>query len=134
MKPSTATLPMRIGSERGRTEYVLASLMRMADGSLAAYPTAKGSGAVTAFAQADGFFSVAANTRDGRRGHRSRGAVDRRRAGGRRPCGDRQPLRGLDRLIGLLEQEGLRVKSLDVGSAGGLVAAKRGECDIAGSI
>ncbi len=58
----SATLPMRIGSERGRTEYVLASLMRMADGSLAAYPTAKGSGAVTAFAQADGFFAVRANT------------------------------------------------------------------------
>jgi putative molybdopterin biosynthesis protein len=43
-----ATLPMRINSERGRTEYVLASLMRMEDGSLAAYRTSKGSGAVTA--------------------------------------------------------------------------------------
>ena len=39
---------------------------------------------------------------------------------------------GLDRLIGLLESDGLRVKSLAVGSSGGLAAAKRGECDLAG--
>src|ERR1700739_4412961 len=54
----TATLPLRIASERGRTEFVLTSLIDAGDGSLAAYPTAKGSGAVTAFGQADGFFTV----------------------------------------------------------------------------
>lgn len=31
-----------------------------------------------------------------------------------------------------LERQGLRVKSLAVGSSGGLAAAKRGECDLAG--
>jgi len=39
---------------------------------------------------------------------------------------------GLDMLIGLLEQDGLSVKSLAVGSSGGLAAARRGECDLAG--
>ena len=39
---------------------------------------------------------------------------------------------GLDYLIGLLAREGARVKVLSVGSTAGLMAAKRGECDIAG--
>jgi hypothetical protein len=44
-----ATLPMRIASERGRTEYLMVSLVRGGDGEgpLAAYPNSKGSGAVT---------------------------------------------------------------------------------------
>ena len=58
----SATLPMRIGSDRGRTEYVMVSLVQSADGGLTAYPTPKGSGSVTAFGQADGFFSIAAQT------------------------------------------------------------------------
>ena len=80
-----ATLPMRIGSERGRTEYVLASPMRMEDDRPVAYPTAKGSGAVTAFAQADLILRDPREYRDGRRWHRGDGAVDRRRARARRP-------------------------------------------------
>ena len=39
---------------------------------------------------------------------------------------------GLDMLIGRLTREGISVKALNVGSTGGFVAAKRGECDIAG--
>ena len=127
-----ATLPMRIGSERGRTEYVLASLMRMPDDGLAAYPTAKGSGAVTAFAQADGFFAVPANTETVAAGT----AVSVQLIGAGIEPADLVVIGshcvGLDRLIGLLESQGVRVKSLAVGSSGGLAAAKRGECDLAG--
>ena len=39
---------------------------------------------------------------------------------------------GLDLLLGKLMRQGIRTKSLYVGSMGGLAAAKRGECDIAG--
>jgi putative molybdopterin biosynthesis protein len=127
-----ATLPMRIGSERGRTEYVLASLMRMPDARLAAYPTAKGSGAVTAFAQADGFFAVPANIETVAAGT----AVTVQLIGAGAEPADLVVIGshcvGLDRLIGLLESQGVRVKSLAVGSSGGLAAAKRGECDLAG--
>jgi len=127
-----ATLPMRIASERGRTEYVLASLTRMPDAGLAAYPTAKGSGAVTAFAQADGFFAVPANTETVAAGTE----VTVRLIGGGVEPADLVVIGshcvGLDRLIGLLESQGVRVKSLAVGSSGGLAAAKRGECDLAG--
>ena len=39
---------------------------------------------------------------------------------------------GLDLLVGELIRSGVRAKSLYVGSMGGLAAAKRGECDLAG--
>ena len=52
-----ATLPMRVNSERGRTEYLLVSLVRTDEG-LAAYPMGKGSGSVTTFSRADGFVTI----------------------------------------------------------------------------
>jgi putative molybdopterin biosynthesis protein len=127
-----ARLPMRIGSERGRTEYVLASLLRMPDGGVAAYPTAKGSGAVTAFAQADGFFVVPAQAE----AVAASSEVSVRLIGTALEPADLVVIGshcvGLDRLIGRLEGEGVRVKSLAVGSSAGLAAARRGECDLAG--
>ena len=39
---------------------------------------------------------------------------------------------GLDYLLGVLQQRGVRSKFLAVGSTAGLDAAKRGECDLAG--
>ena len=52
-----ARVPVRIASELGRTEFVMVSLVEGADG-LIAYPTGKGSGAITSFAQADGFLQI----------------------------------------------------------------------------
>lgn len=127
-----ATLPLRIASERGRTEYVMVSLMQAPGGGLLAYPTAKGSGAVTGFAQADGFFAVPALTEAVPAGT----AVRVQLIGTAAAAADLVVIGshcvGLDLLIGLLEQEGLNVKSLAVGSSGGLAAARRGECDVAG--
>jgi putative molybdopterin biosynthesis protein len=125
-----ATLPVRVPSERRRTEYLMVSLACGNDGALAAYPNAKGSGAVTAFSQADGFIaigpqveSVAAGTPVTVRliGHAR--LADLVVIGSHRV--------GLDILISRLHAEGIAVKALNVGSMGGLAAAKRGECDIA---
>ena len=125
-----AVLPLRTASERGRTEYLMVSLMPGEDGGLAAYPNAKGSGAVTAFSQADGFIAIDAQ-------------VDAVPAGtpvevqliGRGKLADLVIIGshcvGLDVLIDRLGAEGISVKALNVGSMGGLAAAKRGECDIA---
>jgi putative molybdopterin biosynthesis protein len=52
-----ATVPIRIASDLGRTEFVMVSLVEGRDG-LIAYPTGKGSGAITSFAQADGFLRI----------------------------------------------------------------------------
>src|SRR3954451_7497391 len=53
----TAKIPVRIASELGRTEFVMVSLVQGSDG-LIAYPSGKGSGAITSFAQADGFLRI----------------------------------------------------------------------------
>lgn len=127
-----AVLATRIASQRGRTEYVMVSLVEGPGGGLAAYPTGKGSGAVTAFGQADGFFSVRPHAESVSAGT----LVDVTVIGaGHRPA-DLVVMGshciGLDVLIGRLVREGLSVKAINVGSTGGLVAAKRGECDLAG--
>jgi len=127
-----ATLPLRIGSERGRMEYVMVSLIEAPGGGLAAYPAAKGSGAVTSFAQADGFFAVPAGVESVAAGT----PVQVQLIGDGVPAADLvvvgSQCAGLDLLVGLLEAEGFAVKSLAVGSMGGLAAAARGECDVAG--
>lgn len=127
----TATLPLAVTSERGRTEYVMISLMRSPEGGLVAYPTAKGSGAVTSFAQADGFFAVAAEREMVAAGS----IVEVTLIGEEAEPADLVIIGshcvGLDFLIGKLERDGMRVKALNVGSTGGLAAARRGECDIA---
>lgn len=126
-----ATLPMAVASERGRTEYVMVSIVEGEEGERIAYPTGKGSGAVTAFGQADGFFSVGAQTEALPAGAR----VEVTLIGSHRRT-DLVVMGshcvGLDLLVGQLVQEGLSVKAIHVGSMGGLAAAKRGECDVAG--
>jgi putative molybdopterin biosynthesis protein len=126
-----ATLPLRIASERGRTEYLMVSLVRgAAEGTLAAYPNAKGSGAVTAFSQADGFITIGQHVESV-----SAGTPAEVQLIGRAHLADLVIIGshcvGLDVLIGRLQSEGITVKVLNVGSTGGLAAAKRGECDIA---
>ncbi|HEX3860538.1 MAG TPA: molybdopterin biosynthesis protein [Stellaceae bacterium] len=126
-----ATLPMRIASERGRTEYLMVSLVHSDDaGKLAAYPNSKGSGAVTAFSQADGFITIGQHVESV-----AAGTPVEVQLIGRAHLADLVIIGshcvGLDVLIDLLQAEGVSVKALNVGSTGGLAAAKRGECDIA---
>jgi putative molybdopterin biosynthesis protein len=127
----SAHLPMRVASERGRTEYVMVSLVEGEGRQLTAYPTGKGSGAVTAFGQADGFFAIGPHTEMLPAG----ATVDVTLIGSRKPADlvlMGSHCVGLDVIIGHLVREGLSVKALHVGSMGGLAAAKRGECDVAG--
>ena len=126
-----AVLPVRVASERGRTEFLLVSLVRGADGaSLTAYPAGKGSGAVTAFSQADGFIVIDQHVESVTAGT----PVEVQLIGEAR-LADLVVIGshcvGLDVLIGRLQAEGVSVKALNVGSTGGLAAVKRGECDIA---
>jgi len=126
----TASVPVRIASELGRTEFVMVSLVQGTDG-LIAYPSDKGSGAITSFAQADGFVRIDA-------------LADQMPAGTRAEVTLFTPhvrvpdllivgshCSGLDLVIAPLVRAGLLVRSIAVGSLGGLAAAKRGECDFA---
>lgn len=160
-----ARLPFRINSEKGRTEYVLVSLVHASDsprpdplshgegdrdsflpskewkgagqpGStvrFAAYPMGKGSGSVTSYSRADGFLTIPRLREYLEEGE----IVEVRLLGSGLEPADLVVIGshcvGLDHLLGRLEErDGLKSKVLSVGSQGGLTAARRGECDVAG--
>jgi putative molybdopterin biosynthesis protein len=127
-----ATLPVKLVSEPGRTEYVLVSLTERPEGGLAAYPIGKGSGAVTAFSLADGFFAIPVQTEMVPAGAEVAVTIIGTAAEPAELTVIGSHCVGLDYLIGVLARAGVTAKVLSVGSTAGLLAAKRGECDIAG--
>jgi putative molybdopterin biosynthesis protein len=148
-----ARLPLRVNSERGRTEYLLVGLVSASGGrelpgcekpgfsketgflpdqAWTAYPMGKGSGSVTAFSRADGFVVIPRQQEYLEAGC----AVEVHLLGqGLRPA-DLVVIGshcvGLDYLLGRVQERGWRSKFLAVGSTGGLAAVRRGECDLAG--
>ena len=130
-KTVRATVPVRIASELGRQEFVMVALVPGEHGPVA-FPVGKGSGAVTAFSQADGFLAVDALST----------GVD---AGGIHEItligtSAREPdivIMGshciaLDIVLGRLAEEGFAaIRNIAIGSLGGVGAASRGECDLA---
>lgn len=126
----TANVPVRIASELGRTEFVMVSLVD-GDSGLVAYPTGKGSGAITSFAQADGFLRIDALS-DGMPAA-TQASITLFTPHVRVPdlviVGSH--CTGLDLVTTSLARAGLLVRSIAVGSLGGLAAARRGECDLA---
>jgi putative molybdopterin biosynthesis protein len=96
-----------------------------------AYPIAKGSGAVSSFAQADGFFAI-----DALADHCASGTevtVTLLSPHVRAPdcviMGSH--CTGLDAVVGRLAASGFSTRVMAIGSLGGLAAARRGECDLA---
>ena len=126
-----AIVPLRINSERGRTEFVLVGLVRGREG-WSAYPMGKGSGSVTTFSGADGFITIPQQTECLDEG----AAVEVTLLDEALEPADLVVIGshcvGLDLLLGELRQRGYTTRVLTVGSQGGLAAARRGECDIAG--
>jgi putative molybdopterin biosynthesis protein len=126
-----ARLAVRVNSEVGRTEYLLVGLVAGPEG-LAAYPMGKGSGAVTTFSQADGFVTIGRHEEIVEAG----ATVRVRRLAPDAPLADVVVIGshcvGLDYLLGQLQRRGFSTRFLAVGSTGGLQAAQRGECDLAG--
>ena len=126
----TAKVPVRIASELGRTEFVMVSLVEGADG-LIAYPSGKGSGAITSFAQADGFLKIDALADQMPAGSQAEVTLftphvrvpDWSLSAATAPASTSSPRRS--------HAPGSSVRSIAVGSLGGLAAAKRGECDFA---
>jgi putative molybdopterin biosynthesis protein len=129
-KTVTARVPVRIASELGREEFVLVSLVEGDDG-LIAFPTGKGSGAVTAFSQADGFLAI----------HALATALDAGTAAEVTLIGEdvRAPdlvIMGshdvaLDVVVGAIAERGFHSRTIAVGSQGGVHSASAGQCDVA---
>jgi putative molybdopterin biosynthesis protein len=129
-----ARLPLRVNSERGRTEYLLVGLVTAEDAwpPYVAYPMGKGSGSVTAFSRADGFVVIPRQQEY----LEARSVVDVYQLSRGLRAADLVVIGshcvGLDYLLGRLQERGVQSKFLAVGSTGGLEAARRGECDLAG--
>jgi len=128
---ATASMAIRTNSEVGRTEYLLVGLVKT-DHGLSAFPMGKGSGSVTTFSRADGFLTIPRHTEIVDAGEQ----VQVRLIGRGLELADLIVIGshcvGLDYLLTQLQSRGIRSKLLTVGSSAGLMAAKRGECDIAG--
>ena len=131
-----ARLAVKVNSEIGRTEYLLVGLVETsaADGGpwLAAYPMGQGSGSVTTFSRADGFATIERHQEIVQAGT----VIDVQLLGRDLQLANLVVIGshciGLDYLLGELQRQGLHAKFLAVGSTGGLEAARRGECDVAG--
>ena len=127
----SACVAVRANSERGRTEYLLVNLV---DGKTGwtAYPLGKGSGSVTTFSKADGFVVIPKNQEYLEAGEAVAVTLLGRGIAPADLIAIGSHCIGLDAILGLLANRGLRSKTFWVGSQGGLIAAGRGECDIAG--
>jgi len=125
-----ARVPLRITSEMGRKEFVLVSLVADQHGAVA-FPTAKGSGAVTSFSQADGFIEVdaLASVLDADTQSRVTLIGDSARAPDVVIMGSHDV--ALDVVVGALAERGFSARTIAVGSQGGVSAAMRGQCDLA---
>lgn len=127
-----AAMPVRVPSAIGRTDYTLVNLVP-GDRGLAAYPIGAGSGSVSAFARADGFVRIPQDAEFLPEGAR----VAVRLLGRGLRAADLTVIgshcTGLDALLGELAGRGFVVKSVVVGSKGGLAALARGEGDVAGT-
>lgn len=127
----SATLPARVNSEPGRTEYLLVNLVSGPSG-WTAYPMGKGSGSVSAFSRADGFLVIPKQQEYLEAGER----VEVVPLGKELEPADLVVIgshcSGLDLILGELVERGWRSKTIWVGSQGGLTAAARQECDVAG--
>lgn len=124
-----ARVPVTIASELGRKEFVMVALVE-GEGETIAFPSGKGSGAVTSFSQSDGFLEI-----DALAGSLEAGTVARVSLIGAAKAPDLVIMGShdiaLDAVLGAVSEQGFTARSIAVGSMGGVSAARRGECDIA---
>ncbi len=127
-----AKVPLRLNSDKGRTEFNLVHLVRNEDG-FSAYSTGKGSGSITGFARADGFMEIPRTTEMLEAGEDTTIHLlgESTRPSDLMIIGSHCV--GLDFLLGEMQKRGVSCKFLAVGSMGGILAAQRGECDLAGT-
>ena len=122
--PADSRVPLRIASEIGRKEFVLVSLVAGEQGAVA-FPSAKGSGAVTSFSQADGFIEI-----DALAAGLDADATAQVTLIGAAASAPDVVIMGshdiaLDVVVGALAERGFRARTIAIGSLGGAAAARK---------
>ncbi|MEE9564629.1 MAG: molybdopterin biosynthesis protein, partial [Candidatus Hydrothermarchaeaceae archaeon] len=133
-KKIKAKAAMRLFSAKGRHEYMLMNLVSGTEGEYSAYPVLKGSGAITTLAEADGYVEIPENTviiDDG-------SEIDVTLLSDVIKPADLTIIGshciGIDILLNVMNRRTpLQAKIINVGSSGGIAAARRGESDISGT-
>jgi putative molybdopterin biosynthesis protein len=127
-----ARMAVRTQSEGGREVLQPVGLIRLADGSLAAYPIEKGSGAVTSLLDADGYVEIGEHTHVLEEGE----PVDVTLFSEKIAFPDLLIIGshclGIDVIAEMMAEKGFSIRSINVGSAGGLRAIRKGIADVAG--
>jgi putative molybdopterin biosynthesis protein len=122
-----AALPVRIASALGRKEFVLVALTA-GEGGPVAFPTAKGSGAVTSFSQADGFLEIDALAGALDAGSRARVTLIGERAAMPDLVVMGSHCVALDVVLGALAERGFVARTIAIGSMGGVASARVRSC------
>ncbi len=132
--PPRRTLPARLArrwkSEVGRADFTLVCLVGSPEG-LVAFPLGSGSGSVTTFARADAFLEVPASVAWVDAGDEVEVTLLGRELEPADLVVVGSHCTGLDVILGAVADRGFAVKTLSVGSRGGLEAARLGGADVA---
>ncbi len=135
----TAELAVRVNSEIGRAEFLLVRLLQKPSSGdnnessrFTAYPIGKGSGSVTTFSHADGFVRIDQHAELVEAGSQVKVQMISRTSKPADLIIIGSHCMGLDLIISRLQQLGIQVRFMSVGSSAGLAAVKKGQCDIAG--
>ncbi|MFH1431645.1 MAG: molybdopterin biosynthesis protein [archaeon] len=124
-----AKLALKYVSDGGKHEFVLSNVVLSGDGGYYAYPIMKGSGAVSGFSLADGYFEVGAGVEYADCGDEVEVVLLSLKTGVSDLVFIGSQCMGADAAIGMFPGT---VKVINAGSMGGLLACRRGEADVAG--
>lgn len=127
-----ARMAVRARSEGGREVLQPVGIIRSADGSLAAYPIEKGSGAVTSLLDADGYVEIGEHTHVLEEGEPVEVTLFSDKIAFPDLLIIGSHCLGIDIITEMMAAKGYSVRSINVGSAGGLRAIRKGIADVAG--
>lgn len=127
-----AHMAVRTQSEGGREVLQPVGLIRTADGGLAAYPIEKGSGAVTSLLDADGYVEIGEHTHVLEEGEPVEVTLFSEKIAFPDLLIIGSHCLGIDSITELMARKGYSVRSINVGSMGGLRAIRKGIADVAG--
>lgn len=126
-----ARMAVRLQSEAGREVLQPVGLVRMA-GGLAAYPIEKGSGAVTSLLDADGYVEIGEHVHVVEEGEEVVVSLFSEKIAFPDLLIIGSHCLGIDAIVEMMGARGYTVRSINVGSMGGLRAIRKGIADVAG--